>query len=92
MACRHEQIIDGGLGCAGFAAALFADGMIRADSLVYVRQDVRADQAVRDDHVGALQPAKRLDGQQFGISRPGADEMTFPGVGYAIWKVGSCCL
>src|SRR6478736_2040048 len=39
------------------------------------RQHLGRDQPVVDHDIGALQQAMRLEGQQIGIARPGADEM-----------------
>jgi len=58
---RHEQLVDGRLGCAGFAAALLTDVDDSRRWGTVVGQDLRAYQAISDDDIGALQPAQGLD-------------------------------
>ena len=81
MACSTQQVINGRLEGAGVAAALFAYGDDVRGWRCIAGQHFRADQAIGDDDVGALEPAEGLDRQQLGVAGAGADENDFSGGG-----------
>ena len=84
MACSTSRSLIVDWGVLAPLPLCLPTGMMQRGFPGICRQDVRADQAVGDNHIGTLEPAKRLDSQQFGIAGAGADENDFSRYGW-IW-------